>query len=116
MFWRSSIWLALSFVCCSISPAQDEPREWTSDTGSTLRAALIGSETVTVYVLRKEDGTEIRVPANRLSPASRKLAEQMLKDQREGIAPGRHVPALRQVGKGRDLPPVAEGDAPNKAL
>jgi len=85
MNWSTYFSFVFWLVCGCLCLAQDDkPRDWTSDTGTTVRATLVGSETVTVYVLRKEDGTEIRVPANRLSPESRALAEDILKSRSKG--------------------------------
>ena len=71
------IWLAVSIFAAQ----NDGPHDWVSDTGSTVRATLIRSETITVYVLRKEDGTEVKVPENRLSANSRALAEMVIESQ-----------------------------------
>lgn len=84
MILRWHIWLVMSLVSCCASDAQDgKLREWTSDTGTKLQAVIVGNETATTYVLRKADETEVRVPADRLSPESRTLAENLLGDEPE---------------------------------
>lgn len=112
MLWRLPIWLTLSSLVCLASPAQEQLREWTSDTGTTVNATLVGSETVTVYVLRKDDGTEIRVPANRLSPASRTLAENLIKARSADAAARRDTTAKDDAAKAPATQP-ADDDVKN---
>ena len=61
---------------------------WTSSDGKySVSASLVAGEydrdqKVTLFILRKKDGTEIKVPANRLSNESRRLATRILARRR----------------------------------
>ena len=71
--------IGLFFAVLAVGPPaaqQSELHDWTSTGGHKVRASLLRSETV--YVLRKEDGTEVPVPAALLSAESQALAEAIL--------------------------------------
>jgi hypothetical protein len=69
--------LAIVTLLFATVASGDEPlREWTSDTGSKIKASL---ESVT-YTLKKEDGTTISVPASRLDFGGRGMARALTKE------------------------------------
>lgn len=88
MTMYAKIWLAVSIFAAQ----NNGPHDWVSDTGSTVRATLVRKETIIVYVLRKEDGTEITVPESRLSANSRALAEMVIASRSPTRAIAKPIP------------------------
>jgi len=66
----------LTFVAaCFSGPALASNKNvmtWTSDTGTTMRAEIVGEEIT--YIFRKEDGSIVKVPSARLDRTSQMMA------------------------------------------
>ena len=68
---------AIGVLCFGTAQAQDRAKQWVDNTGKFKVEAEFVRLDGTQVVLKRTDGKEIKIPFDRLSPESLKLAQSM---------------------------------------